>query len=156
MILGGPKCWKSFEQDGWTVYFHWMTLADMEDHPCAFFVPTRWAGRNPPGCAPFVFPFRDAWGVAKSDGYATPQARDTALQMCECTGTFPAKDTLRKAEDAILKAVEDLKNMPPMQLAGYEKEIGKALGEIRLKSQGRVVGETTFHAPTAEETLEIK
>lgn len=130
ITVGGPGAWRVKQKGDIAVAFHWIN-----QEPTMVLFPAR---PNTLGATACCIPLASAHKYAKADGYPTDYCIAQSAKYAVLMGMYSDRFTIHRIADAILEGIEDLLDMPP-EPRGLQKK-GKVIGEMTLKSGGRLIG----------------
>lgn len=136
VILGGDTAWKVRAKGDIVCAYHWINA-----EPALCLYPRQ----KKLGAGAYVIALSVAHLYARSDGYPTRYLIEASGRAAAVMGMDVTGFTIHRIADIIIDGLEDLVKMPPEP--PMPKKKGRHLGEISLKSDGKVIAEGEVDMP---------
>ena len=147
IVVGGKHAWRVHRKGDIVVAFHWIN-----GEPAMVLFPAR---PNTLGAGAFCVALSAAFKYAESTGYPTRYCIEQAAKAAKQMGMYTDRFTIHRIADAILEGIEDLLDMPPEPRAAEldRRKRGRVIGEMTLRSEGKVVAEREVEDLTGAESV---
>jgi hypothetical protein len=136
IVVGGQHAWKVERKGDIVRAFHWVN-----GEPAMVLFPVR----KRLGAGAFVVCMSAAHKYARRDGYPTEYSIAQAHKAATLMAMDTNKGTVHNIVTTIIDGISDLVRMPPEPQLPQKKLA--SIGEITLKSQGRVIGSVEVDEP---------